>query len=71
MQLRVLYSGCFSSKETYNNSISQKKVKQRYISVGTVRVFIEPRVRFMYTSTHTLTHTHIHTHTVESTKGTG
>ncbi|CAL8365855.1 unnamed protein product [Arctogadus glacialis] len=33
------------SKATYNKSICQKKEKQQYISVGTVRMFIEPSAK--------------------------
>ena len=33
------------SKATYNNYICEKKEKQQYISVGTVRMFIEPSAK--------------------------
>ena len=40
------------SKATYDKYIFQKKEKQQYIAVGTVRMFIEPSAKHITRLTH-------------------
>ena len=44
LQLR-LHSFTLLSKATYNKNVCQKKVKQQFIAVGTLKMFMEPSAK--------------------------